>query len=247
MSFMEQYFSELVIDHAHQLIPEDFDLSLNRSHSFGPTHPKLVKKFLTQVALPNGLALASDLKLKQELQKTLKLLHKKDFYVSTFNSVKEVSAYLPEAINWKISSLIHIQSLNLVDTNCSYPQIIDLPGYMAVVVSESELPSAPISWGMTLLDDCLSFFFSYDLWRTEGKIHKLSENVKEALAELSVEKLEVSGLVFKIKDPGNDLLQEKLKNNGFQVSKLEDILVLSIPLTWPTTVFEQWRRAIKKD
>ncbi|GEM_PF-4634863 len=247
MSFMEQYFSELVIDHAHQLIPEDFDLSLSRAHSFGPSHPRLVKKFLTQAASPNALALASDLKLKQELQKTLKELHKKDFFISSFSSIHEVSAYLPESKNWKISSLIHIQSLDLVDTNCSYPQILDLPGYMTLVVSETELPSAPISLGMTLLDECLSFFFSYDLWRAEGKIHKLHKNVKEALAELSTEKLEVSGLVFKIIDPQNDLHQKKLKDNGFQVTKLDNTLILSIPLTWPTTVFEQWKRAIKKD
>lgn len=245
MSFMEQYFSELVIDHAHQVIAEDYDLSLERTHSFGPTHPKIVKKFLTQAALTNAFALPTELKMVKELQKTLRELHQKDLYVRVYNSLPEVSAHLPESKQWPILSLIHIWDENLVNTNGSYPQILDWPGYLTLVISENELSSPPINYSAALLDECLSFFFSYDLWRPEGKVRQLQKNVKEALAELSPEKLEVSGLVFKIKSPKNDDLVAKLKNNGFSVSKKSDEVWMSIPLSWPTKVFEQWKKAIE--
>jgi hypothetical protein len=245
MSFMEQYFSELVIDHAHQVIAEDYDLSLERTHSFGPTHPRMVKKLLTQAALTDALELPTELKFIKELQKTLRELHQKDLFVTAYHSLSEVSGCLPESKQWPILSLIHIWDEKLVNTNGTYPQILDWPGYLTLVISENELATSPLSFGMSLLDESLSFFFSYDLWRPEGKVHQLQQNVKEALAELSHEKLEVSGLVFKIKSPKNDEFVTKLKNNGFTVSKKSDEIWMSIPLTWPTKVFEQWKKALE--
>lgn len=245
MSFREQYFSELVIDHAHQVIPEDFDLSLAREHSFGPTHPRLVKKFLGQAALHNGFALSKELQLVKELKKTLKELHGRDLFISVFNSTNELSSYFPESKHWPIFSLIHIWNTDLVDNNKTYPQILDWPGYLTLVVSEKDHSTAPISFSMTLLDETLSFFLSYDLWRPEGKIQKLQQNIKEALAELPLEKLEVEGLIFKLKSSLNNHLENKLKNNGFSVSRKSDELWMSIPLSWPTSVFEQWKKALE--
>lgn len=247
MSLMEQYFSELVIDHAHQVIAEDYDLSLDRSHSFGPTHPKLVKKLLLLAAQTDGLAIPKELKFTKELQKTLKELTAKDLFVQVYHSLSEVSAHLPEGQQWPISSLIHIGSEQIVQPNLSYPQIIDWPGYLTLVISESDRPSAPTSFSLSLLDDTLSFFFSYDLWRPEGKVQQLQKKIKEALAELPLQKLEVSGLVFKIKSSNNDEIQARLKNNGFSVTKKSDELWMSIPLSWPTSVFEQWKKAIKNN
>ncbi len=247
MSLIEQFFSQLVIDHAHQVIAEDFDLSLERSHSFGPTHPRLVKALINQAAQTNGYQISNELKFPIELQKTLKLITGKELFVHVFNSLSEVSAYLPDSNQWAISSLIHIRSENFVDINQSFPQIFDWPGHLTLVINESNQSPAPTHFGVSLLDDTLSFFFSYDLWRPEGKIRALQRNIKDTLAELPLEKLEVSGLVFNFKSSMNDEIYSRLKNNGFSVTKKSDELIMSIPLSWPSSVLEQWKKAIKNN
>lgn len=244
MSSLEQFFSKLVIDHAHQVIEEDYDLSLNRAHSFGPTHPRLVKNFLTKASDTNGLAITTELKFVKELKKTLHSLHQKDFFIAVFHSLSEVSAHLPKSNEWPILSMVNIWEEKIIDPSSSKSHILDWPGYLTIVISENELLETTPTFAMTLLDETLSFFLSFDLWRAEGKIQKLKTNITEALKTLPVETLEVTGLVFRMKVQNSSALLSSLKNHGIGVSTQSDEIIMSIPLSLPTTVFEQFKKAI---